>query len=414
MQLAHFDINPSLDKAVVSTLNNAKSKFDFCILGLLVAFPSTGVIQKYTGLVGVVFYVLAVLGFIFFSRYILQRFAPWMRLHFRVISIFAIAGLAVGFMVLHPIEDGRGPGKSSDRDEGLEIAVTRMARGETPYYPSNKIAGPLSVMPGSMLLAAPFVVIGTSGWQNVFWLAALLFAASSFFKDSAAGIWLLVVPLTVSVAAQYEFISGGDLIANGIFVALFFLLAMNSWKISEAASWQRWLACVLVGISLASRANFLLLMPLFVAAIWRLGGLKNAVVAGVIAGLTAISITLPFYLHDPAAFAPLGTSSKLKYWDQVLPWASKSIIAMTILASLLGSLWLLASKNQTTTRNFFRCCTIVTLTPMIAAILISSWVNEHADFGIMKDRFGLMYVCFAILGWGNGLRESRLESDGDA
>lgn len=397
-------MTPSSNESAPASQCGAKSGRDLWILALLLAFPSTGFIQKYTGFAGVAAYVAAVVGIVFFSRYLLLRFAPWLRLHFRVISALAIGGLAAGFMVLHPIEDGRGPGKSSDRDEGLEMAVTRMVHGETPYYPSNKTAGPLSVMPGSMLLAAPFVALGTSGWQNVFWLSALLFAASGFFKDAAAGIWLLVIPLTVSVAAQYEFVSGGDLISNGIFVALSFLFALTSWENSSSPAWHRWLACVLVGVSLASRANFLLLMPLFGAAIWRLAGLKNAMAAAMLAGIVAVSITLPFYLNDPAAFAPLGSSNKLKYWDQVLPWASKAIIGTTLLASLLGALWLLRWQSRETVINFSRCCTIVTLTPMIGAVLVSSWVNGQPDFGIMKDRFGLMYVCFALFGWGGCVR----------
>ena len=370
------------------------------VLALLLAFPSTGFIQKYTGLAGVAAYVAVVVGLVFLSANLTRRFAPWLRRHFRWLAVVAIAGLAAGFVVLHPFEDERGPGKSSDRDEGLEMAVTRLVHGESPYYPSNRIAGPLSVLPGSILLAAPFVALGNSGYQNVFWLAAFLFAAAGFFRDKALALWLLVVPLALSVAAQYEFVSGGDMIANGIFVALLFLFALKSWEDSSSPGWQRWLACLLVGIGLASRANFLLLMPLWGAAMWRTAGLRNALIVTTLAGFVALAITLPFYLNNPAGFAPLGSSNKLKYWDDVLPWASTTIIGATILASLLGALWLLVRRNHEPMCAFFRCCTMVTITPMIGAVLVSSWVNGHLDFGIMKDRFGLMFVCFALLGWG--------------
>ncbi|MDP3849559.1 MAG: hypothetical protein Q8Q59_03575 [Luteolibacter sp.] len=381
-----------------------KPSRDLWILALLLAFPSTGFIQKYSGVAGVAVYVAAVIGLLILSARLARHHAPWLRLHFRGLAILAISGMIAGFIVLHPIEDGRGPGKSSDRDEGLEMAVTRLAHGESPYYPSNRIAGPLSVLPGSMLLAAPFVAIGNSGYQNVFWLAAFLFAASAFLNDKAAALYVLAVPLAVSLSAQYEFVSGGDLIANGIFVALLFLLALKSWKNPSSSGWQRWLACVLVGVALASRANFLLLLPLFGAAMWRMSGLKNALLVTLLAGLVTLSITLPFYLNNPAGFAPLGSSNKLKYWDHILPWASMALIGTTILASLLGSLWLLVGRNREPMTSFFRCCAIVTLTPMIGAVLVSSWVNGHPDFGIMKDRFGLMYVAFALLGWGGCVR----------
>jgi hypothetical protein len=376
---------------------------DLWILALLLAFPSTGFIQKYTGMAGVTAYVAGVIGLVFLTAHATRRISPWLSRHFRGIAVLAVAMLAAGFVVLHPFEDGRGPGKSSDRDEGLEMAVTRLAAGETPYYPSNWIAGPLSVLPGSILLASPFVALGNSGYQNVFWLAAFLFAAAKFLRDRAAALWLLAVPLALSVAAQYEFVSGGDLIANGIFIAVFFLFALTAWDSTTSPAWQRWAACLLVGVGLASRANFLLLYPLFGAALWRLAGMRKAVLMGSITCLTTAAIILPFYLHDPTGFTPLGSRNKLASMDHALPWASTAIIAVTILSAMAASLWLLMQRRTEVRVAFFRGCTMVTLVPMLGAVLVSSFIGGHPDFGIMKDRFGLMYVFFALLGWGGAL-----------
>ena len=377
---------------------------DLWILALLLAFPSTGFIQKYTGMTGVAAYVAVVIGLVFLTARVTRRIAPWLERHFRSLSVLAIAGLAALFVVLHPLEDDRGPGKSSDRDEGLEMAVTRLAAVETPYYPSNRVAGPLSVLPGSILLAAPFVALKSSGYQNVFWLAAFLVAAVMFFKDRAAALWLLAVPLALSLAAQYEFVSGGDLIANGIFVALFFLLALTSCENTTSPSWRCWAACLLVGVGLASRVNFLLLYPLFGAALCRFAGMRKAVLMGSIAGLTSAAIILPFYLNDPAGFTPLGSRNKIAAMDHTLPWASTAIIAATILSAMAISLWLLMQRRMDVRIAFFRGCTLVTLVPMIVAVLVSSWIGGHPDFAIMKDRFGLMYVFFALLGWGGFIK----------
>ena len=142
------------------------------ILALLIAFPSTGFVQKYAGLPGVAAYVAIVIGLVFLTTASVKRLAPWLVRHFRVLVAVAVAGLAAGFVVVHPFEDGRGPGKSSDRNEGLEIAVNRMVNGETPYYPSNPQAGPLSGPAGSTVLAAPFAALETaairmcSGWAR--------------------------------------------------------------------------------------------------------------------------------------------------------------------------------------------------------------------------------------------------------
>lgn len=383
--------------------DGAKHGHPLWLLALLLAFPSAGFVQKYTGLAGVVAYVALVIGLVHLTAALWKRAAPWLRKHFRKLAALSIVGLAAGFVILNPIEDGRGPGKSSDRDEGLEMAVTRMARGETPYYPSNQIAGPLSVLPGSMFLAAPFVALGNSGYQNVFWLAAFLIAACAYFRDKAAALYLLAVPLGLSLAAQYEFVSGGDLIANGIFVAVFFLLALGLWSVPTTPAWQRWLACLLLGVGLASRANFILLLPLFGAAMWRLAGCKNAVTTTALVGLTASAVTLPFYLHNPAGFTPLLTRQKLAGADHMLPWASQAMIGMTVFAAMLCTWVLWRRESVRTIPLFFRCCTWVTLTPIVAAVLFASWISGYPDFSFLRDRFGLMYVFFAILGWGGSL-----------
>ena len=48
---------------------------------------------------------------------------------------------------------------------------------------------------------------------------------------------------------------------------------------------------------------------------------------------------------------------------------------------------------------------------MVGAVMVASWVNGHPDFGIMKDRFGLMFIYFSLLGWGHGLHLYLREND---
>jgi len=374
---------------------------DRVILALLLAFPSTGFVQKYAGLAGVAGYVAAVVAAVLLAGRFAPRFAPWLRRSFRLLAGVSVGGLLAGYLLLHPIEDGKGPGKSSDRDEGLELAVTRMAAGETPYYPpNNPVAGPLSVLPGSIFLAAPFVALGSVGCQNVFWLAVLLFVAARWFGDKALALCLLAVPLALSPAAQYEFVSGGDLIANGVFVAVFFLFALVAWRKPDAPAWWRWAGAVLLGIGLASRPNFLLLAPLFSALVWRDAGFRRALQASAVVGLVALAAIVPFYLRDPAGFTPLMARQKLAVVDQALPWASRAMIAATLMVALVAAWRLWRGPAADPVGAFFRWCAIVTLTPMIAAVACASVWQGALDFSFNRDRFGLMYVGFALLGWG--------------
>jgi hypothetical protein len=375
-------------------------KPEIIILALLIAFPSTGFVQKYAGLIGVVGFVATVIALIVGIALLEARFTPWMRRHFCVLATLGVAALAMGFVILHPLEDNRGPGKSSDRDEGLELAVTRLTHGQTPYYPSNTVAGPLSILPGSIILAAPFVALGKSGYQNIFWLGAFLLAACHLFKDKALALCLLLVPLALSPAEQYEFISGGDLIANGVFAAILLLFAVESWSDYSSQAWHRWLACLLLGIGLASRANFIMLVPIFGGALWRMAGARRALIATSLVVLITAVITLPFYLNDPAGFTPLLTRDKLAGADKTLPWASTAMIGITTLTAITGGFMLMFHRKEITMALFFRYCTIVTLAPMACVVLLSTWVNGHPDFSFMRDRFGLMYLFFALLGWG--------------
>lgn len=377
-----------------------KSDRGWLVLALLLAFPSAGFVQKYTGLAGLAAYGIAVVAVIFLVRKFSGLFAPWCRRHFRILGAVVLAGLALCFMVGYPIEDGRGYLKSSDRDEGLNLAISRMIEGKTPYYPPGSEAGPLSVLPGSIVLAAPFVALGNSAYQNWFWLTVFLLCAFLLFRDNALALCLLAVPLALSPAAQYEFISGGDLIANGVFVAAFSLFALNRWSDPSAQALSRWLSCMLLGLGLASRANFILLAPLFGAVVWRLAGFRNAFAATSLAVLTAATITLPFYLNDPGGFTPLMSRHKLAGVNHALPWASTAMVGATLLAAILCAWRLLAKRDDEPITAFFRGCTVVTLTPMVCVVLLSSAVKGYPDFSFMTDRFGLMYVFFALLGWG--------------
>lgn len=370
------------------------------ILALLIGFPSSGFVQKYAGLAGVAGYLLFVAVAVWLVARYWNVFAPWLEKHFLALSVLAVISLSAGFVLLHPIEDNRGPGKSSDRNEGLELAVTRMADGDNPYYPPRVFPGPLSVLPGSILLSAPFVALGNSGYQNIFWLAAFLLVVAKWFKDRALALVLLVVPLGLSLAAQYEFVSGGDLISNGIFVALSALLALQAWSNPKARTWSKWGTCILLGVCLASRANFILLAPLFGAAVWRIAGFRQAIIASGFVALSLAAIILPFWLRDPSAFTPLMSKRKLAIVNDVLPWADMAMIGFTALVALIGALFLLNRESKQPVVSFFRWCTFVTLTPMVCAVIFSSSVHGTLDLGFMHDRFGLMYVFFALLGWG--------------
>lgn len=220
------------------------------------------------------------------------------------------------------------------------------------------------------------------------------------FRDRVIALVLLTVPLALSPAAMHEYISGGDMLANGIYVALFFLLAIGLWTSPKAGTVAKWLACVGLGVGLASRPNFFLLTPLFGGLLWRTVGFRIALGAVAVVGVVVVIITVPFYLHDPVGFTPLLARQKLAVIDGVMPWASKGMIGTAALLGMVGGWSILRSNSSEMTVMFFRWCTLVTLWPMVCAVGLFSMANGHLDFCFMSDRFGLMYGSFLLLGWG--------------
>ncbi len=370
------------------------------VLWLLFVIPSLSPFLEHLGWGGVLAYAALAAAVMAAVRRWSGLLLPWIDRWFPVLVGLTLLGLVVVFAVGYPIEDGRGVGRSSDRDDGLDLAVARLLAGESPFYPPHPEIGPLSLLPGAILLGAPFAALGNSGCQNFLWLAVLLAALACHLGGRARGLLALGLFLGLSPAVQYEFISGGDMLANGIYVPALAWLAGSRWADPSARNWTRWASAVLLGLGLASRPNFLLLLPLFGGWLWRRGGFRNALLcASIVAGTTAL-VTLPFYLHDPAGFTPLPTANKLAAIDTALPWASRAVMAGAAALALAAVPAVLRAAPGADAGSLFRWTAIVVAFPILAAVVLSCRVSGHANLGFLHDRYGLMFLPASLLGWG--------------
>lgn len=373
-------------------------------LALFLAFCSAGLVQKFGGTAGLAAYTAAVAA----ACLVALRCQPLARRliggRFRAATAACVLALGVSYVMSHPLEDAKGPGRSSDRDEGLELAVTRMLDGQNPYYPQNPVAGPLSLLPGAILLATPFVCAGSVGLQNVFWLGAFLVACRRRFADPALAFTLTLLPLAISPSCLYEFVSGGDLIANGIYVTLALMAAGQACCRPTVSGLPATASLLFLAMALASRANFILLLPIFGAFVWSQRGLKRAIVACTATLALLAAIVLPFYTVDPAAFTPLMSRDKLSFADKTLPWAGPTLMALTAIAAAAAAIVVLRrQRGPDSTRDWLRGCALVTLTPMVGAVVIASVLRGAPDFSFLHARFGLMSLFTALVGWGAAL-----------
>ena len=369
------------------------------LLATALTLASSGLVQKYAGLPGVAIHFVLALLVISTAKHFLPAVATWMEKlnYWPAIAFLTISALL--FAIVYPMEDSGKFGKSSDRDDGLNIAASRLLDGESPYYPSHPKAGPLSPLPGAIFIAIPFVILGNSALQNIFWLAALVAVGYRYFGKRVLAVFLPALMLGLSPSIAHEFLIGGDLIANAIYVPLAFLFVMETWGKASSHPILKFTSGLALGIALASRPNFLLLLPLLSAWLWSARDFKSAFSASLLSAVVSILITVPFYFNDPGGFTPLIARQKLTSIDGLIPHASTAALITTFIA--LGTAVILTlRKKKVCQPAFFKLCALITFTPLIVMMILISIAKRGLDFSFYIERFGVMPIVFVILGWG--------------
>jgi hypothetical protein len=374
---------------------------EFVVVALWLFFPSMAVVQKFLGVAGVVAYASVMTLFLYigykwafraFCSRVPERAIPWL-----VAATFLT--LLLMFVVVYPLADSGIVGRGSDRDEALNIGVMELLRGHYPYYQETYFGNAISPMPGALLLAIPFVLVGNSAYQNFFWLFAFLLFARSYLKDGRSALLLLWTILAFSPVVLQEFVTGGDYLANGLYVLLAVMWLVRSVPRSDLSDWKPLIAAALLGIALSSRANFATLLPLIFSALVAVSGWKTAAKYTAVACAVSAAVTLPFYLYDPGGFSPLSTAAlKLDEFQSVIPFVGMIVPLVTGLISL--ALALLSANRDPSI--MLRNCAIVLVFPVLCGVVLSSvgagrpefWFSSYAlpamIFGVVASWPGLL------------------------
>jgi hypothetical protein len=364
----------------------------FVSLVFFLVLPSTALLQEHLGWWGIAAHLLLV------SFVLASVVALWPRLYSLVAGRYwlllgiLVLGLAAVFAVVYPLETAGRFSLGSDRDEALNIAARRLLAGEYPYYERTHLGGAITPLPGAILLSLPFVLLGNSAYQNLFWLLVFLYATTRYLEDRASALVLFYLALALSPAIQYEFISGGDVLSNAIYVTVLAFLVMRAYAAGVGArAWQVG-GCLLLGLGLASRPNFFLLLPLLFALLWRQSGLRAALAGCGLAALASLAVILPFYLYDPGRFSPLTAGNKLAVFDRSLPYASLAVVVLSLVASFLVAFFLGRTSSPEREPLFYYGLAIVQLVPILGAVILASAINGRLDLGFLHDRYGLMFL----------------------
>jgi hypothetical protein len=355
-----------------------ESRADAIGLWFALVFPSSFIVRKYLGWESTIAYAIAVAALVSFVPRPADRFSKRTLL---LLWIFTIAAVVITFVVLYPVANTHVPGTGSDDDDALEAATRAILAGRSPYSVRTYLGNAVHHLPGAFILAAPFVLIGATALQNLFWLAAF-FAFVIRRRDAKIALSTAWLVLILSPAVMYEVVTGTGYVSNSISVAL------GLWWLASTTAYRD-VAAITWGVTLAARANFILLVPLAFAWIQRQTSRQVAIRTVSITCATIALLTIPLYLHDPPHFTPLEGANRLFVFDQLVPHLGVGLIAaMTMLAVALG-------VAQRSLPALFRNCAIVQAFPVVAGVVLASVVDRRVN--LTYARYGAFFAWFVFM-----------------
>jgi hypothetical protein len=348
------------------------------LVWLSTVIPSLFIVSKYGGVWGVLLYVLASAAFVFFvDRVPLPR----RRRGLAILAVATFAVLVLLFVVLYPNVNSHLPGVGSDDDDAYDVGVYALVAGHSPYGFRTYLGNSLHQFPGAFLAAAPFVLLGTSAWQNLFWFGMLFVVMAKESGDPEQSLRLAWV-WTASPIVLHQVVTGTGHLANATYV----LLAL--WWVTRDR--RMLLPSIAWGCALASRANFFFLVPLAFGWLARERGTATASKATILSLLTAATLIVPFYLHDPAHFGPLEAADRLRRVDYWIPHGGDAIaVGMGLLAIALAC-------TRSDRAALFVHCAAVQAVPILVVPAIGLVFSGTVDLSYLT--YGAFVAPFVIAG----------------
>lgn len=382
-------------------------------LALLIGFvliASLDSVYKYTGFTGLVIYVGVASAFLFlYFRRAYPVLVERTPLNIAIVTTaLAVIGLGVLAFFLYDLANSGRIGPGSDGDDALIIGATELLGGRYPFYPLTYLGNPIAPMPGAVIFAIPFVLLGVYPLQAVFWLIAF-FVAIGVATGSLRGTLFMALPiLLVSPTIFQNLSSGADHIANSVYILIFSYLVLRAARKDKAKWWEYAIPALLLGVGLSSRSNFAFVIPMLLVAIWKMKGFRIAVPTISITGLAFLAVTLPFWLYDPEGFTPmLVQTGKMQQFNGILPQAG---VVMVVVALLLA-LALSARQHSETPAVFFQNLAFVQLFILIfTSTLYSIWIG-HFNMYFGHIGYGLFVMFFGVFAQWTRLSATRMGMD---
>ncbi len=364
--------------------------FGFAVFSLA---PSFDTVLKYFGVAGVVAYFVLGTSILFAAeRYILpvlQRYVSEWNANFLAIATLIL--LVTATVITYPLINTSTLGSGSDADDALVIAAGELVSGNYPYRLTTYLGNLISPMPGTVLLSIPFVLFGAVHLQNIFWLVVFFLVFRHFEKSSVSALGLVWAMLAFSPTLLQNLLTGSDYASNSIYILAMMWIMIRTIPDPESAEWKRIVPAIILGIGLSSRSTFMLIMPLFLSVLVQTSNWKAAVRYLSISAISFIAVTLPFWIYDPAGFAPLTVQSeKLEFIAEVMPFAGILIPGSAGLLAIVLSF----QNMKNDTPRFFVNCAFVQIYVLFLTSLFYSIKLGYVDFFLQQSGYGMFALFF--------------------
>jgi len=283
--------------------------------------------------------------------------------------------LLAAFAVFFPIAKSGLVGRGSDLDDSYNRAVHALLSGRYPYEPRTYLGGEISAMPGSIVMAVPFVLLGTAAFQVPFWLAVGFFVVRKVLGDTREAFLGSVAVLLLSPTVVHSVVTGIDHVSVGA------LVAVAAYGVCRARGWWITPAAIFFGLALSSRPNFSLVAFPVLSYLNRAYGRRESVRRMAIAFASFALITVPYFVLSPEEFSPIASVERLTRFGNTA--------AVTVpIAALLGTIYWAFRRQGSSLTDMFEAmalsqgCLVMagTLLGLIQTGVVDLWYMNYFSF----------------------------------
>jgi hypothetical protein len=288
-----------------------------------------------------------------FATDLLGRAPSWVA---PAIVVASLAVLVLTFAHGVPPSWAYALGAGSDRANALDVGLARLAGGLYPYTGLTYLGNPITPLPGSLVLAAPFWwLTGSSAVQNVVWTLALLpvLCGGWRLRPGSTLLWLIVV--LGCLEAGREYLIGDDLVTSVVPA-----VAAAAWVLHARSPLVLTAAAVALGVATCTRPHLALVVVIVAVAVGLRAGRRQALLVGGVAAATWAVLIVPFLLGGPGRFSPLHVGAKVTGERGLHP--AILVIALVALGLLVLFLrWLRPATDEAVGW----CCAAVLFAPTV-------------------------------------------------